>query len=119
MKSRLSHWAATALVASALSVTSLSFAAGTDYVGKISHVRVDADGRGLLYFGPILSGADCRESGLRNVLAFTLSTQAGRALYQLALTQFLAGIPIHVFGTGDCSIYGAKVAEDLQRIDTQ
>ena len=119
MKTRLSQWAATAVVAGALSVTSSAAAAGTDYTGKISHVRVDNDGRGLLYFGPVLSGASCRDPGLRNVLAFKLDTEAGRALYHLALSQFLAGIPVRVFGTGACTIYGPNVTEDLQRIDTQ
>lgn len=111
-------WLASVILLLAGTATSLAYAANTDRTSLIDQVRVDKDGRGLIYFPTsVTTGASCRDPGLRNVIAFDTKTEGGRAILQLALAAHLAAKQVHVVGTGLCSIY--TIAEDADRVYLQ
>jgi hypothetical protein len=80
-------------------------------------VRVDSNGRGLLYFPPDTSGGHgpCRASYNNHILAFDANTAGGRAILQLARAAHLYAMPVHIVGTGSCDIYAPDGIEDVLR----
>lgn len=102
------------LVLLALCVTLKAEAIG--YVlGKVSAVRVDKDGRGMVMFDRNLSSspASCVSSSYANALAFNSNTAAGRAILAMALSAKMSGGTVSAYGTGACTIYNGSYVEDM------
>ncbi len=85
-------------------------AGGSAFNVKVVKVRVDNDGKGMVFFDkPISGGPDCAIPAYASALSF--SGTNGKSIMALALTAKAAGTELDsVYGTGACTTYG--VAED-------
>lgn len=99
-----------ALQLSAISVTAFSGSLGA---AKITSIRVDANGFGIITFSTSLtSPAACLNPYYANALAINTNTSGGKA--QLATALFARGKnnTVYANGTGACNAYAATL-EDL------
>jgi hypothetical protein len=78
----------------------------------VDAVRMDTDGRGMIYFSsPLTSQPSCVSAGYENILAFDTNTIGGDGIFKLALAAQLSSQRIYAKGLGFCTIYSG-VAED-------
>lgn len=89
-------------------VSPYSYAAGSIATATVTSVRVDADGKGMVFFSSALAGTPpgCVSSPYFNALAFDTSTSGGKAALALALAAKSSGSLITAYGTGNCGVYG-------------
>jgi hypothetical protein len=87
-----------------------SVAGGAVANAKVVKVRIDNDGKGMVFFDkPIGGGPECVIEAYANALAF--SGTNGKSIMALALAAKATNEPLtYVNGTGSCGVYG--VAED-------
>jgi hypothetical protein len=80
---------------------------------RVTHVRVDRDGLGMILFDQNVVGtpASCRVSAYVTALAFNSNTAGGKALLAAALTAKAMGEPVIAYGTGTCTVYGNWVED--------
>jgi hypothetical protein len=77
---------------------------------KVTQVRVDGNGAGMIYFDQPLSGSPgCVTSAFTTALAFSATT--GKQILALALWAKSMNISLTVYGNGACGTYG--VVEDF------
>ena len=96
------------LIVLGLSVPLVSNAEGIAVQYTVKNVRVDQSGKGKVSFTEDLTGTQpaCVTTHTKD-LAFDTNTEAGRAIYSLALTAFATGKVITGRGTNSCTIYSA------------
>ncbi len=98
-------------------VLSLGLAGEAIAVGSVSNahvtqVRVEADGRGIVFFDQNLAGAGAacgQDNVYKNAMAFNMTT--GKALLAVALVAKSAGTTIDAYGSGACGVYGDYVED--------
>lgn len=92
-----------------------AFAVGT-VIGPVVKVRVDSNGKGMIFFSANVSGVavHCASTYYPNVLAFDSATPGGKSILAAALAAKATGDTVEAYGTGQCAIYGSGVAEDVQ-----
>jgi hypothetical protein len=97
----------------ALLLTNQALAAGSVINAKVTDVRIDADGKGMVIFDQLLGATppSCAIPYYANALAFNASTAGGRAIMALALTAKATGAKTIVYGSGACGHYGAYVED--------
>jgi len=97
----------------AIAVSSQAMAYGT-VTGKVTAVRVDASGIGMVVFDQPVSGApaSCRHSAYTNALAFDTNTPGGKAILATALAAKATGDTIAAIGAGTCNVFGGNWVED-------
>jgi hypothetical protein len=98
-----------------LGCVSSAFAYGT-VSGTVTEVRVDADGKGMVFFSQTIVGAppSCVHSAYTNAFAFNSNTAGGRSVLAVALAAKATGDTISVVGAGTCVIFGNAWVEDWQ-----
>lgn len=102
-----------ALAALSVTFATTSFAAAALGSAHVLAVRVDGDGRGIVFFDQPLAGSPvaCGQvSSYKNALAFSATT--GKGALAMALSAKATGSLVDVYGTGVCNVYGNWV-EDL------
>jgi hypothetical protein len=88
------------------------FAAAT-INGKITQVRVDASGAGIVVFSVLLtSPSACTIPYFANAMAFNTNTTGGKALLANILSARNKNGNVYAGGTGTCAVYNGSV-EDL------
>lgn len=92
-------------------ISSQAYAEGS-VIGKISEVRIDSDGKGLVTFVDSIVGVQpaCAIAGYNHSMSFDAATAGGRALYAMALLAKANSAIIYGMGKGTCTTYG--VVED-------
>lgn len=87
------------------------FAIGSVY-GKVTQVRVDADGKGMVVFDKAITGefAACRHSAYTNALSFK-GDEAGKAVLAFALSAKVTGVLVTAYGSGVCANYSGHVED--------
>ncbi|MDN2710057.1 hypothetical protein O0880_11580 [Janthinobacterium sp. SUN118] len=96
----------------ALSFISSQAHAEGSIIGKVSEVRIDSDGKGLVTFVDVITGTPpaCAIAGYNHSLAFDAATAGGKAFYAMALLAKSSDGVIFGLGKGTCVTYG--VVED-------
>lgn len=82
-----------------------AFAVGSVSNAHVTQVRVDADGRGIVFFDQNLSGAvsACgQDNAFKNAMAFNPTT--GKGLLAVALAAKATGTTVDAYGSGACVI---------------
>jgi hypothetical protein len=95
-------------------ISSSAFAIGSATNVTVTDVRIDADGKGMVYFSsPLGSGSPtCVQSGYANALAFDTNTAGGRSILAFVLAAQLSNTELTgVFGYGTCNVYGGTVED--------
>lgn len=102
-----------ALVLAVLFGCDYAFAIG-NVTGKITQIRVDADGRAMIFFDKPIQGSvpSCVHPAYTSVLAVDASTDGGKAVLSMALTAKTSDRLVTAYGLGQCSVYGPSNAED-------
>lgn len=97
----------------ALLMASQAFAIGAVGSAKVVMVRVDSDGRGMVFFDQLIGGTPpgCAHPAYTTAFAFPPNA-AGKAIMAFAIAAKLSQTPVTVYGTGVCSIYGPDNVED-------
>lgn len=110
MFKKLTHALAFAFV---LLTTNQALAAGSVINAKVTEVRIDADGKGMVFFDQPLGAtpASCFIPYYANALAFNTSTAGGKAILATVLTAKATGGKMIVHGSGACGHYGAYVED--------
>lgn len=96
-----------------LVVSQYSFAVGKAENFHVKSVRVDQNGKGIVEFNrPLVTHSGARPScgSYASHLSFNVNTEAGKAIYSLALAARTTGQRVFALGTGNCSNY--SVVED-------
>ena len=81
----------------------------------VTQVRVEASGRGIVFFDQNLAAyggsvAACgQDNAYKNAMAFNSST--GKGLLALALSAKATGTTMDAYGTGACDVYGDYVED--------
>jgi hypothetical protein len=91
-----------------------AFSAGALYGTTVVGVRVDGNGKGVVFFSQPIAGTppSCVISTYNNGLAFDATTDGGKAVLAWALSAKAAGTSVaYVFGTGACSVYTGSVED--------
>ena len=81
------------------------------YTGKVTEVRIDRDGRGIISFdGQIAHNpATCRTSPYFSHFSFDATTEGGKAIYSMAITAAATGKRVSAIGTGTCQDYNSLI----------
>lgn len=96
-----------------LALPQASHAAGVVSGAKVTLVRVDRSGLGMVFFDRPIGNTppDCRHPAYYSALSFDTRTPGGRAILALALATRSSGAEITVYGSGRCDIYGGHVED--------
>ena len=74
----------------------------------ITKIRVEVDGRAVIYFNSTISGYAC--AGWANdSMAIPLNTDGGKSALSQLMAAKLAGRTVDVVGLGTCTLYGGNV----------
>ncbi|WP_143145170.1 hypothetical protein [Arcobacter sp. LA11] len=89
------------------------YAIGSIPNAKVKSIRVDKDGRGMIFFNQPVAGTppSCVHDAYKSALGIDTNTEAGKAILSLALTAKSGGFLLSVYGTGTCEIYGGRIVE--------
>ncbi|WP_434339158.1 hypothetical protein [Motilimonas cestriensis] len=81
--------------------------------GKITAVRVDGSGKGMVYFDKPITGQppSCVHDAYKNALGFNANTEGGKAVLSFALAAKATNVDVEAYGTGQCGIYGGLIVE--------
>lgn len=95
-----------------LLIASPSFSYGLVVNAKVVEVRIDKEGKGMVFFDQLIGGdpATCVHPSYTNALAFDMNTAGGKGILAVALAAKAAGTTMTVYGTKTCTIY--SVVED-------
>ncbi len=94
-----------------MAVLTSAFTHGSSIDSTISYVRVDGTGNGIITFAKALTNpAECSHNSWQSSLSFDVKTEAGRAIYSLALTAYASNKALVAGGTSTCDQYD-KVVE--------
>ena len=107
--------AAIALLACAFGLAaSFGLCAGALSGVQVTQVRVDSDGRGVVFFSAAMGATPpgCVISAYNNAVAIDTNTAGGKAALATALSAKAQGYSVWVYGLGTCAVYGSYV-EDL------
>lgn len=104
-----------AFILLALGMSFQALAAGSVSNTKITTIRVDSDGKGIITFDKLLeTPIGCIHPAFVASLSFDATTPGGKAILAAAIAAKNAGSPIQsAFGTGSCTNYGGSWVEDL------
>lgn len=94
--------------------TSSAFAYGT-VTATVASVRIDADGRGMVFFSQAMTGTppSCVLAAAYNhALAFDTNTAGGKSILAMVLAAKATGDTISAIGANGCNLYGNSSAED-------
>ena len=96
----------------------LLFASEAYSIGKVSdakvtQIRVDVDGRAMIFFDQLVGGtpANCVHPAYTKALGVDASTEGGKAVLSLALAAKATGSPVTAYGLGVCGVYGGSIIE--------
>lgn len=90
-----------------------SQAIASSVAGKITQVRIDHDGKGMITFDTLITGSPaCIHPTYRSSFAFDATKASGKAIMAVALTAKATGSTVAAYGTGACTTYGGAWAED-------
>lgn len=80
---------------------------------KVTQIRVDVDGRAMIFFDQPLGGtpATCVHQAYKSALGVNASTEGGKAVLSMALAAKATGSPVTAYGLGVCGVYGGSVIE--------
>lgn len=94
-------------------VPARSYAAGVIANAKVTEVRIDSNGWGMVFFDVLVAGTppSCVHPAYKNALAFDANTAGGKAIMAVALSAKAAGSIVHVYGLGTCNIFGGHVED--------
>lgn len=95
-----------------------AFAAGL-VTGTVTRIRIDSGGQGMIFFSANVSGVavNCASTYYPNALAFDSATPGGKNLLAAALAAKATGDLLEAYGTGQCTIYGTGVVEDVHYVN--
>ena len=95
------------------SAISASAMANGSLLAKVTMVRIDKDGRGMVQFDQAATGTppSCVAVDYAKTFAFDSTTAGGKAIMATALAAKATGNSVFVYGTGACSIYGNYVED--------
>lgn len=101
------------IISSALFQTQQAFSYGALSNAKVTQVRIDSDGKGMVIFDQPIGNAPpgCVIPAYANAMAFNATTAGGKAIMAMALTAKTTGGNIVVHGTGGCGHYGGYVED--------
>jgi hypothetical protein len=79
---------------------------------KVSYIRIDSDGRGIIFFDQPIGNTPpaCVISAYASALSFN-SSGAGKGVLAVALAAKAQDRPMTVYGNGTCSTYGNYVED--------
>lgn len=100
----------TLIIVTLLCLSQSVFAAGAVNNAFVTSVRVNDNGRVVVYFDKNISGTppSCVSSSMSNALAIDASTDGGKAVLSVVLTAKATGTAMHAFGLGTCPFFGAE-----------
>jgi len=80
---------------------------------KVAKIRVDLDGRAMIFFSESIGGtpASCVHDAYKSAFGVDAATDGGKAVLSMALTAKTTGSLVTVYGMGGCGIYGGTVVE--------
>lgn len=80
--------------------------------GTITKIRIDANGRAMIYFDKPIEGGTpaCVHSSYSTALAIDASTEGGKAVLSMAMLAKVNQSNVKAHGFGKCSVY--SVVED-------
>ncbi len=89
------------------------FANGKVINAKVTKIRVDGNGRAMIFFDQPIGGepATCVHDAYKSALGVDASTEGGKAVLSLALAAKTTGSPVTVNGLGICGVYGGQYVE--------
>ncbi|MBL8269951.1 hypothetical protein [Steroidobacter sp.] len=94
-----------ALLALVFGYTSSALAGSV--TSTVASIRVDADGKGMIFFNQAISGTlSCRDSGYASALSFDSTTAGGKSILATALAAKASGATLSAVGTAACNVYG-------------
>lgn len=101
------------IISSALFQTQQAFSYGALSNAKVTEVRIDSDGKGMVIFDQPIGNAPPGYvvPAYANAMAFNVTTAGGKAIMAMALTAKTTGANIVVYGTGVCGHYGSYVED--------
>lgn len=100
--------------------TSQAFAYDYGYVSqaKVTQIRVDRNGRAMIFFDQNLKASpegaaplDCVHSSYKSALAIDTREEGSAAVLSMALAAKATGALVTAYGNGQCGIYGGNVVE--------
>ena len=86
----------------------MALAAASDVIARVGTVRVDGNGKGVIYLVGVNPAAGCASS---QGFGFDSNTKGGEGIAKAAISAKLSGATIRIVGTGACSIY--TTTEDI------
>jgi hypothetical protein len=102
------------LIALSLVVVSNAVLAAGYVTGKITTVRVDANGNGIAMFSTVLTTPSaCVSTTYNNMMAFNTNTAGGRSMLAAMLFAQGKGNTVSAVGTGACGVYGGSIEDML------
>lgn len=89
------------------------YAIGSVRNAKIETIRVDNDGRAMVFFDQEIAGTPppCVHEAYKRALGFDASSEGGKAVLSMALTAKTTGSSVTAHGLGICGTYGGSVIE--------
>jgi len=85
--------------------------AASDVTARVGTVRVDGNGKGVIY----LVGANPTSScAVSQGFGFDANTKGGESIVKSAISAKLSGATVRITGTGACGIY--STAEDINSL---
>lgn len=90
--------------------------AGTFGEAKVTLVRVDSTGIGMVVFDQPASGTSptcINAAAYKNALSFDANTAGGKSILAVALAAKATGSIVYAYGANKCSIYNGAHVEDM------
>ncbi len=88
-------------------------AIGSVSLAKVVSVRVDNNGRAMIFFDKPIGGTppSCVHSAYKSAFGIDAGSEGGKAVLSMALTAKATGSPVTVYGLGVCGVYGGSIVE--------
>jgi hypothetical protein len=85
-----------------------AFAAGvtTSKISRIGIAPTAPNAMWIVVTGPVTTPAACAK---QNYFAINIATDAGKAVYKMALAAQLQNLPVTIYGTGSCYYVGEQI----------
>lgn len=80
---------------------------------KVTQIRVDGNGKAMVYFNKPITGtpATCVHSAYKNALGVDAGTDGGKAVLSMVLAAKASGSLVTAYGLGVCGVYGGNTIE--------
>ena len=101
------------------SIMTLSFSinAGSISNAKVTNVRIDQNGKGIVTFDKnVYGGASCVTASYLASLSFDTNTVGGQGLYASALAAKLNDNYVSAISSGTCGIFNGNYVEDAKHL---